>query len=273
MDKKAEKLKDIIKGKVQIKPTFGTDPNDPWSVKAGITEENLDENETLNKYLISKGLNPKTASKVSKIAASKTGEFEKWKQRRLRGGRLPEETIKEDHDAESLAKKHGVSVDSIEKQLKMGQEVEHEHTKDDAKALKIAKDHVAEIPDYYSKLKKMEHGKCDEDVYQDPKAATQTVFDGANNTNDTCSKGAKLIKSLYKKKIKEDLNDWEKEDKSVASYGKKAKLKELDPQRTSDDKPQAAAVLSGGTTLTGQSRDTLEIDPEMKRPIRFDKKK
>lgn len=41
-------------------------------------------------------------------------------------------------------------------QLKMGIEVEMEHTTDPAVAEKIAKDHLAEIPDYYTRLKKME---------------------------------------------------------------------------------------------------------------------
>ena len=89
MDKKAEKLKDIIKNKPAPKSSFGTDPNEPWSVKAGITEENLSEDEMLNQYFISKGLNPKTASKVSKISASKTGDFETWKRHHISGGRLP----------------------------------------------------------------------------------------------------------------------------------------------------------------------------------------
>jgi hypothetical protein len=31
-----------------------------------------------------------------------------------------------------------------------------------------------------------------------------------------------------------------------------------------DEKPQAAAVLTGGTTLTGEPRDTIEIDPMMR---------
>ena len=31
-----------------------------------------------------------------------------------------------------------------------------------------------------------------------------------------------------------------------------------------EKKPQAAAVLSGGTTLTGEPRDTIEIDPAMR---------
>lgn len=43
-------------------------------------------------------------------------------------------------------------------QIKMGVAVEHEHTDDPWEALQIAKDHLAEIPDYYTKLKKMESG-------------------------------------------------------------------------------------------------------------------
>lgn len=41
-------------------------------------------------------------------------------------------------------------------QLKMGIEVEYEHTNDEAVAKKIALDHLAEIKDYYTRLKKME---------------------------------------------------------------------------------------------------------------------
>jgi len=41
-------------------------------------------------------------------------------------------------------------------QIKMGIEVEKEHTDNEDIALQIAKDHLAEIPDYYTRLKKME---------------------------------------------------------------------------------------------------------------------
>ena len=41
-------------------------------------------------------------------------------------------------------------------QLNMGIEVEREHTDDPELAKEIAKDHLAEFPDYYTKLKKME---------------------------------------------------------------------------------------------------------------------
>ncbi|HQF37297.1 MAG TPA: hypothetical protein PLL26_06710 [Candidatus Dojkabacteria bacterium] len=41
-------------------------------------------------------------------------------------------------------------------QIKMGLEVEKEHTDSEAIAQQIVKDHLAEIPDYYTRLKKME---------------------------------------------------------------------------------------------------------------------
>jgi hypothetical protein len=43
-------------------------------------------------------------------------------------------------------------------QIKMGIEVEKEHTTSSAVAERIAKDHLAEVPDYYTRLKKMEAG-------------------------------------------------------------------------------------------------------------------
>lgn len=48
------------------------------------------------------------------------------------------------------------------KQLKMGIETEKEHTNNPDIAKSIAKDHLGEIPDYYTRLKKMEkQGKKD----------------------------------------------------------------------------------------------------------------
>jgi len=42
------------------------------------------------------------------------------------------------------------------KQLKMGEKVETEHTDAPGITRQIAKDHLAEIPDYYTRLHKME---------------------------------------------------------------------------------------------------------------------
>lgn len=55
-----------------------------------------------------------------------------------------------------IADKHGVAVSDIEAQLKKGIAVEKEHTSNDAMAREIALDHLAEVPDYYDRLAKVE---------------------------------------------------------------------------------------------------------------------
>jgi hypothetical protein len=67
-----------------------------------------------------------------------------------------DQTSKPVMSIESIAKKHKVSVEDIQKQLKMGIKVEKEHTTDSEKAEAIALQHLAEKPDYYTKLKKVE---------------------------------------------------------------------------------------------------------------------
>jgi hypothetical protein len=57
---------------------------------------------------------------------------------------------------EEIAKKHRLDVSFIQKQLDMGEPIEHEHTKDHELARDIALQHLDEIPDYYTRLKKME---------------------------------------------------------------------------------------------------------------------
>lgn len=53
-------------------------------------------------------------------------------------------------------KKVNNSIDYDPKQLKMGIDVEREHTTDSDIAEIIAKHHLAEDPQYYTKLNKME---------------------------------------------------------------------------------------------------------------------
>ena len=57
---------------------------------------------------------------------------------------------------EDIAKKHNVSIDSIKAELKRGIKIEMEHTPYERISKKIAMDHLVEIPDYYTKLSKME---------------------------------------------------------------------------------------------------------------------
>jgi hypothetical protein len=60
---------------------------------------------------------------------------------------------------QELAKKHGVSLKEIQKQVEMGTKVESEHTSDKKQARITALQHIDEIPNYYTKLHKMETQK------------------------------------------------------------------------------------------------------------------
>jgi hypothetical protein len=146
-----------------------------------------------------------------------------------------------------------------------------------AKSDSIAKKRVKGLKGYLQRKVGMK--PVSEDNFADPNAATQSPFDGANNTDDTheilnrkreMSKSARIIKSLYKKKgvVKEEIYDHEKDDKNQTSPGKKStknpKMEKEDPNALPTGEPKARAVMSGGTTLTGEKRDTVEIDPQMK---------
>ena len=64
--------------------------------------------------------------------------------------------LKSHRTVEQIAKRHRLDVSFIQKQLEMGEPIEHEHTKDHDLARDIALQHIDEIPDYYTRLKKME---------------------------------------------------------------------------------------------------------------------
>ncbi len=55
---------------------------------------------------------------------------------------------------EDIAKLHGVDLDSILNQAKMGYKVEREHTDNLEEIGEIVRDHLVEDPKYYLKLKK-----------------------------------------------------------------------------------------------------------------------
>lgn len=56
----------------------------------------------------------------------------------------------------AIAKKWNLPVAHIAKLVEIGAKTEHEHNKNISKARQVARDHIAERPDYYQKLKKME---------------------------------------------------------------------------------------------------------------------
>ena len=110
----------------------------------------------------------------------------------------------------------------------------------------------------------------------DPQAATQSPSDGANG-GETLARGEKppspkrsikrIVQELHSasRQVQEDLYDWEKDDKPAKPYGKKPTAQKLDGVNDiGDDKPNARLILKGGKTLTGEPRDTVELDPMMK---------
>jgi hypothetical protein len=66
------------------------------------------------------------------------------------------DVIKKNLTVEQVAKKHRLEVGFVEKQLQAGIKIEREHTNDTHLAMSIALQHLDEIPDYYTRLKKME---------------------------------------------------------------------------------------------------------------------
>ena len=81
--------------------------------------------------------------------------------------------VKSHKTVEEIAKKHRMKVSDIQKQLDMGIPIEHEHTKNKTLATDIALQHLEEIPDYYSRLKKMEaSAKKEHKKFKDVKEAT-----------------------------------------------------------------------------------------------------
>jgi hypothetical protein len=138
------------------------------------------------------------------------------------------------------------------------------HTKSNA----IAKKRVKGLMGYMQRKQGM---KPTSENTLDPEAATQAATGpgecGSTEMQKQRSKSARMIKSLYKSKnMKEETYDWEKDDKAQ-SYGKKPKIKEPSGESNMDQKkPEARIVMSGGTTLTGETRDEVQVDPLMKKP-------
>lgn len=69
---------------------------------------------------------------------------------------MMQEQLKPAKSVEQISKQHKVPVSVINKEVRIGTKVEKEHTKNKNLANKIARQHVEELPNYYTKLKKME---------------------------------------------------------------------------------------------------------------------
>jgi hypothetical protein len=103
------------------------------------------------------------------------------------------EQLKPFKSVEAIAKKHRLEVSFIQKQLDMGEPIEHEHTKNHELAREIALQHLDEIPDYYTRLKKMEadakkHHKKFKDVSEESKSGDEGLHDWFNKSKSSDDK-------------------------------------------------------------------------------------
>ncbi len=118
----------------------------------------------------------------------------------------------------------------------------------------------------------MYHESVNEDKYQDAQSAAQTVGmeveDSKVSRKREMSKSARMVKALYKHhKMSEDIYDHEKEDKPTKGSAKPKIDRHEDEDNYGDDKSDAKITITGGKTETGEGRDTIEIDPMMKKRL------
>ena len=91
-----------------------------------------------------------TTMALTKLLKPMFKKKETMNEDKLKGG-LADKMSKKD-----IAKKFGVTLAKINKEVSMGADVEMEHVNSKKIAKEIAMDHLVEIPDYYTRLKKME---------------------------------------------------------------------------------------------------------------------
>jgi len=340
-----KKSKDFIKTNPKpSRPTFGVNPMDPWSAKANIAENELEESAGLDAYLKAKGMNPKFVARDTKISISKSPAYRSWQQshqnesvddnatpERLKNlkarttahteiktapvkstkTRIQEarKTAKEKFAkaAYERSQEHKKFMDSIKdkphgEQMKAMMDkiksnlnkedieldeanITHAAHFDDPKTNKwasmalitakndddaVSQAHDLLRTDAYRKYKlsavekhePIKNIKMKEETFADAKAATPSVMSPGEGITEKMTT-AQRVKSIYKK-LKEEMYDHEKADKSVVTYGKKPKFEKAEKDEGGEKKPSAAAILTGGKTLTGQPRDTIELDPLMR---------
>jgi len=119
-----------------------------------------------------------------------------------------------------------VASDFNPQQIKYGVEIEMEHTDDPDTAREIAIDHLTEDPEYYTKLRKMEAGKCDEaDMFKPQhtkgeEAAYNRAMDAKHDEESTAI-------DLYKKYRSQGMSREESIHQAVKSLKRRINHEEL----------------------------------------------
>jgi hypothetical protein len=292
---KSQLLKSILKKGVEEKPSFGKDPNDPWSAKANITEDAF-----LNRYLKSRGINPEFATKDQKVAHSKTGEFQKWKRDHLNDVSVRTESYVDKRDTVTF------DIPFLIRVLEYAREdakTDMDLHKVVTKLIQIRNKGVLTMGDYTFVTKIKEHFEITD---------VMTEQEVKNPVKKEWNKSAQSRSEIWRRKRlkideikhdarfnKQDLEEDKYQDALAATqtvgsevdtdtvpkrkreltksarmikaiYKKKRVKEELYDHEKEDkggkygEKSDAALIMKGGKTMTGTNRDTIEVDPMMK---------
>jgi len=155
--------------------------------------------------------------------------------------------LKSHKTVEQIAKKHRLDISFIQKQLDMGEPIEHEHTKDHDLARDIALQHLDEIPDYYTRLKKME---------SDAKKHHKKFKDVTEEKNGRCPKGQyycytnKECKPIPKGFMVDPAGMLRKENGASVDEGNLHQW--FKGSRSKDGKPGWVNVVTGGTCASDE---------------------
>jgi len=159
----------------------------------------------------------------------------------------PNDKLKPVPTVEEIAKKHKVSVEEVEKQIKKGTDIEKEHTEDTDTAKQIAHAHVDEALDYYEKL-----ADCVEEEFLDEMYTKPGLREKIKNRIMASSKGGKPGQ-WSARKSQMLVQQYEKEGGGYKSKGRSKKQRNLSrwsktDWKTHDDKP----------SIQGQKHDEVD---------------
>jgi hypothetical protein len=270
-------LKDTIKGVIKKNPSPAGSPNtDPGQLGQYSAANRVSEDITATKT----GKRPKIAGKNAGEPRSHdkdsptiqhAKEIEKAKKHYL--VKTPPGALKKEAGSQTTQLTPEETQMNEAKKRMSGADKWRQASYDREKAHKEFMKSISHLSDKEQTKIMMDKIKADraavhkEESVGDPKSATQSPADGANGGQELgekkMSKKTERIMSIHKR-LKEDMFDHEKEDKSVKTYGKKPKFEKAEKDEGGEKKPQAAAIMTGGTTLTGSKRDDIEIDPMMR---------
>jgi hypothetical protein len=159
---------------------------------------------------------------------------------------IPVTDIKTEKDIPRIAKKHGVDIQDIEYQLSLGRDIEHEHTGNMDAATDIALDHLDELPDYYTRLKKMEKN-------------AKSDMTEAKTQPDSVKKAKQQVKTNIKNKVEKKPTK-QKQVKEKPS-NEDEKPKKYSATDTKDTIKRKYLGTMKGRTQTGKKAHQITIDP------------